>query len=138
MHFTDAELNYLGSQRLGRLATVDARGFPQNSPVSFRYNPGAGTVDIGGRALGQSRKYRNVKVNPRVSLVVDDIASLQPWVVRAIEIRGYAEALEGESPLLPHFSGELIRIRPERIIAWGIEPDAPGMRARSVGRDPAA
>ena len=44
--FTDAELGYLGSQRLGRLATVDAEGAPQNNPVGFRYNPALATLDI--------------------------------------------------------------------------------------------
>lgn len=33
--FTDAELTYLRGQRLGRLATVDAAGAPQNNPVGF-------------------------------------------------------------------------------------------------------
>ena len=37
--FTDAELAYLSSQRLGRLATVDVDGAPQNNPVGFGYNP---------------------------------------------------------------------------------------------------
>ena len=59
--FTDAQINYLNSQRLGRLATIDANGNPQNNPVGFRYNPELGTIDIGGRNLAESRKYRNLR-----------------------------------------------------------------------------
>ena len=49
MTFTQTQLDYLASQQLGRLATVHpATGMPQNSPVSFSYNPTTGTVDIVG------------------------------------------------------------------------------------------
>jgi nitroimidazol reductase NimA-like FMN-containing flavoprotein (pyridoxamine 5'-phosphate oxidase superfamily) len=48
MKLTDAQLAYLATQRLGRLATADSHGAPQNNPVSFRYNPDLGTIDIGG------------------------------------------------------------------------------------------
>lgn len=136
MLFTEAEQIYLGSQTLGRLATVAPDGFPQNNPVSFRYNPETGTIDIGGRALGQSRKYRNVLTNPRVSLIVDDIVSMRPWQVRAIEIRGSAEALKDQPPPMPYFSGEVIRIHPARIITWGIEPGEAELQARTVSSDP--
>jgi pyridoxamine 5'-phosphate oxidase family protein len=36
--FTAAEIAYLQSQRLGRLATVNAKGDLHVVPVSFRYN----------------------------------------------------------------------------------------------------
>jgi len=124
MPLTDAQLAYLASQRLGRLATVDPGGAPQNNPVSFRYNPELGTIDVGGRAMGASRKFRNVTVNPRVAFVIDDIASLQPWKVRCVEIRGHAEALTGQSPPAPGFSAEIIRIHPDRVLSFGLD-DAP-------------
>jgi pyridoxamine 5'-phosphate oxidase family protein len=130
--FTPAERNYLGTQRLGRLATVDRDGSPQNNPVGFQYNPSTGTIDIHGRNLGETRKFRNVQANGRVAFVVDDIASLQPWVVRGIEIRGRAEALVEQTPSRAYFSPEVIRIHPEQIFSWGIEPDADGMRKRAV------
>jgi pyridoxamine 5'-phosphate oxidase family protein len=34
--FSDAEIDYLGSQRLGRLATVGHDGMPHVVPVAFR------------------------------------------------------------------------------------------------------
>lgn len=124
MKFTEEQISYLGSQRLGRLATVDASGAPQNNPVGFRYNPELGTIDIGGRNLGASRKFRNLSRNNRVAFVVDDIFSVSPWRVRMVEIRGHAEALSGETPLMQGMSDELIRVYPDRIISFGLTPDA--------------
>src|SRR6266446_4091379 len=115
--FTDAELAYLSSQRLGRLATVAPDGAPQNNPVGFRYNDALGTVDIFGYNLGASRKFRNLRTNAHVALVVDDIASVDPWVVRGIEIRGVAQALDGVGTPGAALSRQVIRIHPRRIIA---------------------
>ena len=113
---------YLHSQRLGRLATVDADGAPQNNPVGFRYNAELGTIDIGGRNMGASRKFRNLARNPKVAFVVDDIASVQPWRVRCVEIRGRADALRDQAGQPPGFSAEIIRVYPERVISFGLDP----------------
>lgn len=122
--FTEAELDYLNSQPLGRLATLGPDGGPQTRPVGFHVNPQLGTIDIGGHDLGTSRKYRNIQVDPRVSFVVDDLASIQPWRPRGIEIRGRAEALPAGGPVREGFSSELIRIHPERVLGWGLDSDA--------------
>src|SRR5215471_9653431 len=90
MSFTEAELAYFAGQRLGRLATVDARGAPQNNPVGYHVHDD-GTIDIYGLAMADTRKWRNVAANPHVALVVDDLASTDPWTVRGVEIRGSAE-----------------------------------------------
>lgn len=113
---------YLQSQRLGRLATVDSGGSPQNNPVGFRYNAELGSIDIGGRNMGASRKFRNLAGNPKVAFVVDDIASVQPWRVRCVEIRGRAEALREQAGQQPGFSAEIIRVYPERVISFGLDP----------------
>ncbi|WP_280418646.1 PPOX class F420-dependent oxidoreductase [Nocardia carnea] len=118
--FTPEHLDYLAGQRLGRLATVAPDGSPQNNPVGFRYNPELGTIDIAGWNMGRSRKFRNLAKNARVAFVVDDIASVQPWRVRCLEIRGIAEALTGTDTYIGTEPGELIRIHPERVIAFGI------------------
>lgn len=119
--FSSSELAYLSTQRLGRLATVDRSGTPQNSPVSFRVVDGA--VLIRGFDLGSSRKFRNARDHGRVSFVVDDIVSIEPWRVRAVEIRGAAETLTDVDPppTMPYVSREEIRIRPERIVSWGLD-----------------
>ena len=57
-HFTPTELDYLNSQKLGRLATLDADGAPNNVPVGFRYNAELDTIDIGGYKLLESKKSK--------------------------------------------------------------------------------
>lgn len=118
MVFTESEITYMAGQRLGRLATVqEGSGVLQVSPVGFAYNPTTETIDIAGFNLTKSQKFRNVARNGRAAFVVDDLASVEPWRVRCIEIRGDAEAIE--NPDAP-----LIRLHPKRVIAFGIdEPD---------------
>lgn len=128
--FSEVELEYLAGQRLGRLATVDARSAPQNSPVGFSV-AGDGSVVIGGIDMGRSRKFRNVEGNHRVALVVDDIASVDPWRVRGVEIRGIADAENDVEPGQPYLSREQIRIHPERIISWGLDQPEPAAGDRS-------
>jgi pyridoxamine 5'-phosphate oxidase family protein len=132
--FTSAEIDYLQSQRLGRLATVGPDGQPHVVPVAFRYNPDQDTVDIGGHGgFAKRKKFRDVRRNRRVAFVVDDVASVQPWTPRGIEIRGEAEVLEtGGQKILPGFDPEMFRIRPRRIVSWGIDGDAFQANARSV------
>jgi pyridoxamine 5'-phosphate oxidase family protein len=119
MSFTQAELDFLATQHLGRLATVSPEGQVQNSPVGFFVNDGV--ITIGGHGLGKSKKFRNIEAGCTVAFVVDELASINPWVVRGIEIRGTAEALLGQEPPLPGFSPELIRISPGKIISWGLD-----------------
>lgn len=118
--FTTTQLDYLRGQLLGRLATVRPDGTPQNNPVGFRIDP-EGRVLVAGRDLGRSQKFRNVQRQPAVSFVVDDLASTRPWRPRMIEIRGRAEALTEVEPWGPGYSAELIRITPEKVIAFGLE-----------------
>jgi pyridoxamine 5'-phosphate oxidase family protein len=121
MSFTDTEINYLATQRLGRLATVQPNGSPQVSPVGFRYNASTQTIDIGGYNMAASRKFRNVADHGRVAFVVDDIASIQPWRVRCLEIRGHAEAIDASAGSATELDGAIIRIHPSRIISFGID-----------------
>lgn len=119
----DDELAYLRRRRpgrLARLATVDAEGRPQNNPVGYFVRDN-GTLDIAGLAMGTTRKWRNIAGNPHVSLVVDDVASTDPWRVRGVEIRGTAEQVVGPHEYGERLSEELIRIRPYRIVSWGLE-----------------
>lgn len=126
--FTEAELKYMQTQRLGRLATVNAQGEPQVAPVSFRYNPELDTIDIGGHNMGQSQKFRNIARNGLASFVIDDV--LPSWKPRCLEIRGRAEALgEGGQTVMPQFSSEIIRLKPRRIIFFdSTDPDSSSRR----------
>jgi pyridoxamine 5'-phosphate oxidase family protein len=120
--FTDAELRYLtGGRQLGRLATVGADGTPHVVPVAFIYNAARETIDITGRDLERTKKFRDIARSGRAAIVVDDLASVDPWHPRGIEIRGRGEAIALPTPL--------IRIHPERIVSWGLEAQP---SARSV------
>lgn len=120
--FSEEQLAYLRTQRLGRLATVDAAGAPQNNPVGFVLDE-HGRLVIGGLAMGSTRKFRNVGRNPDVAFVVDDIASLDPWRVRGVEVRGTAEALTDVDPPMRGMSREVIRITPSWIGSWGLSDE---------------
>ncbi|MFE4454869.1 PPOX class F420-dependent oxidoreductase [Streptomyces sp. NPDC056796] len=118
--FTDAQRAYLTGQRLGRMATVDPSGQPQANPVGF-FLQDDDTVLVGGHHMGASKKWRNLRANPRISLVVDDLASVDPWKPRFVEIRGTAELLTGSDALGPGFSPEVIRIHPHAVHSWGVD-----------------
>jgi pyridoxamine 5'-phosphate oxidase family protein len=120
--FTPAEISYLQSQRLARIATAGSNGQPHVVPVSFRYNPDRDTIDVGGHDFSKRKKYRDVQQNPRVAIVIDDLVSVNPWTVRGMEIRGEAEILaDGGQAFGLGFESAMFRITPKRIVSWGIE-----------------
>lgn len=149
MTFTTLEIDFMKQADLGRLATIQPDGTPQNSPVGFTYNEQLGTIDIAGYEMAKSRKYRNLADNDRVALVVDDITprdplrtrgaiqpertrgAIQPERVRCLEIRGTAvQAEDGGRPI--------IRVTPRRVISFGIddqetEPHQLVAHVRNVG-----
>jgi pyridoxamine 5'-phosphate oxidase family protein len=131
--FTEKEIEYLRSQRLARLATADLRGAPHVVPLGFRVAEDGAAIEIGGRSFAGSVKYRNIKSNPQVAIVVDDLASVDPWTPRGIEIRGIAQLHEGDGRGVGPGASELpwARIIPERVVSWGIDA-TPGRQARSV------
>jgi pyridoxamine 5'-phosphate oxidase family protein len=126
--FSEAEIDYLGSQRLGRLATVGHDGMPHVVPVAFRYNPEADSIDIGGHDFAKRKKFRDVGRTGVAALVVDDV--LPPWQPRAVEVRGGAITLDtGGKAIMDGFDDPIIRITPTRIVSWGLQD---GFQARSV------
>ena len=133
MRFTDVQIAYLTSQRLGRLATVGPDGMPHVVPTGYRYNLELGTIDVGGDNFASRKKYRDALRHPKIAFVVDDIASVSPWRVRGIEIRGQVQVLEtGGTELGPGFAPQMFRITPQRIIGWGLE----GPAARTSAQTP--
>jgi pyridoxamine 5'-phosphate oxidase family protein len=134
---TKAEIEYLTGQQLGRLATIQPDGSPQVKPVGFSYNPELGTIDITGFGMSGSQKFRNVSRDGRAALVVDDIASVRPWRVRFLEIRGSAEAVPSAQGSDGDPDTALIRIRPRRVLSFGVEeppgePHQTRLRARDI------
>jgi pyridoxamine 5'-phosphate oxidase family protein len=122
--FTDVELDYLHERvvgRLARIATVGADGTPHVVPVGWSHNPDLDTIDVGGRNNETSKKFHDVARTGRAAIVIDDLASTDPWRPRGIEVRGRAETVDDGRPL--------IRIHPERVRSWGLGAES---SARSV------
>lgn len=121
MIFTPAELDYLASQHIGRLATVSPDGQVQNNPTNFRVDADTGIVSIRGGALETSKKFRNIQAGSTVAFVVDDLATIDPWAPRGIEIRGTAVARTDLEPPRPGMSRGIIEITPARIVSWNLD-----------------
>jgi pyridoxamine 5'-phosphate oxidase family protein len=130
--FTDLEIEYLAGQRLGRIATVGPDGQPHVVPTSFRYNAEHDVIDVGGLRMSQTKKLRDVQRSGRASIVIDDV--LPPWQPRMIEVRGTAEVVpSGGKAFGERFEDTIVRIRPTRIVAFGIDSGDTSSNARSVG-----
>jgi pyridoxamine 5'-phosphate oxidase family protein len=129
--FTEKELVYLAGQRLGRIATVGLDGQPHVVPTSFRYNAEYDAIDVGGLRMSQTKKLRDVQRTGRASIVIDDV--LPPWQPRMIEVRETAAVIpSGGKALNERFEDTIVRIRPARIISFGIDPgDKPSARSVS-------
>jgi pyridoxamine 5'-phosphate oxidase family protein len=120
--FAPAEIAYLQGQRLGRLATLGAKGDLHVVPVGFRYNPAHDTIDIGGHNFTTSKKYRDALRHGRVAFVVDDV--LPPWKPRFLEVRGTVQAAStGGTEIVPNFAPEILRITPTYIVSFGVNDD---------------
>lgn len=116
--FTPAEVEYLRSQPLMRFASASPDGRPDVAPVVFEID--GDDVLTAGFDITHTVRYRNIQANSRVSVVVDDLASVEPWSPRGIKIIGNAviEDVDGS----PRF-----RISPSVIISWAINDTTPGI-----------
>ena len=119
------ETDYLKTQRLARLASVSPKGQPEVSPVGFEWDGKyfyIGTHDPS--FFPMTQRYKNIsRGNARVSLVVDDLESVDPWKVRGIKFLGKAEIVERTGRF---GQGKYIRIAPQVSVSWGIEPAKEG------------
>ncbi|HEY2266832.1 MAG TPA: PPOX class F420-dependent oxidoreductase [Streptosporangiaceae bacterium] len=129
--FTELEIEYMAGQRLGRIATVGADGQPHVVPTTFRYNADEDAIDVGGMRMSTTKKTRDIQRTGRASIVIDDV--LPPWSPRMIEVRGTAEVIAtgGKATFGDNFEDTVVRIRPTRIVAFGIDP-GDSASARSV------
>jgi pyridoxamine 5'-phosphate oxidase family protein len=125
MLFSEAETNYLKTQRLARVATASSKGVPEVSPVGFEFDGkyfwiGSHSQDI----FLRTRRYRNITSgNKRVSIVIDDLASVNPWRPRGIKVSGIADLMEHDGIF---GNGKYFRITPKVTVSWGIEPQVEG------------
>jgi len=114
--FTDSELEYLAGQRLARLATASDEGQPDVSAVGFSVD--GDTVVSSGLDLTKTVRYRHLRANPRATVVVDDLASVDPWRPRGVKVRGRATLEDDDGK-------PRIRIVPDTVWSWGINEGAP-------------
>lgn len=116
--FTAAELEYLAAQPLMRFATASPTGKPDVAPVVFEVD--GDDIVTAGFDITHTVRYRNVLANPRAVLVVDDLATVDPWSPRGVKIIGRAAIEEVDGA--PRF-----RISPEVVISWAINDTTPGI-----------
>lgn len=126
--FTPAEIEYLRSQPLMRFASASSNGRPDVAPVVFEVD--GDDILTAGFDITHTVRYRNIQTNPRVSVVIDDLASINPWSPRGVKVIGSAVIeMVDDSPRF--------RISPDVIISWAINDTTPGipkMERRKVGR----
>ena len=139
-NFSEAEIAFIASQRLGRLATVGPGGMPHVAPVAVFYDPETDAlvigadVEYGEEVMVTSKKFRDAQRHPQAAVVIDVPSP------RILEVRGDAEThLEGGEEVgrrlgTPfRFNRAWMRIRPRRIVAVGIDSDGFPPSARNVG-----
>jgi len=115
--FSEQERAFLQAQPLARIATVATDGQPTVDVVGFEFD--GARFYIGGHSVQATRKYKNVVAgNTKVSLVIDDLKSLQPWQPRGIRVHGIAEVAQRNGHL---GAGSYLVITPEVSWSWGIE-----------------
>ena len=112
--FTDAEITYLASQRMARLATASLSGQPDVAAVTFGLD--GDTIVSGGFDITKTVRYGHLLKNQRAVIVIDDLATVDPWSPRGVKVRGTAAIEEARG-------GLRIRIVPEVIWSWGINHD---------------
>jgi pyridoxamine 5'-phosphate oxidase family protein len=106
----------------------------------FGLFPDSATLVIGSTGeMAKSKKFRDAQAHPDVALVIDDLASMDPWTPRGLEIRGRAEThIDGGRAIGKRlgarfpFDDAWIRIHPQRIRAWGIDADTYRQSSRAV------
>jgi pyridoxamine 5'-phosphate oxidase family protein len=130
--FTDQECEFIRSQGIGRLATVGPGGQPDVVPVAVEFDGEHFWVG-GPGAVAQTRKFRNVAAgSTRVSIVFDDLLSMDPFVARGIRVYGEAEQpFERVGMVGP---GTYMRIAPTTSWSWNLAGEPAGEEWYSVAR----
>jgi pyridoxamine 5'-phosphate oxidase family protein len=133
--FTDKELEKLRGAGLARIATVGPDGQPHVVPLTYVVNEAEGAVDVGGFGFGTSKKWRDAVRNQKITFLLDESSGGEAY---GIELRCTAEVHEagGEdiNPRFPGFDPQFLRLRPHRIVTWGVAvPSSESTAAR--GRD---
>ena len=133
--FTDKELAKLRAAGLARIGTVGPDGQPHVVPLTYTLNEAEDAIDVGGFGFGSSKKWRDAVRNPKVTFLLDESSGGEAY---GIELRCTAEVHEtggeGINPRFPGFDPQFLRLRPHRIVSWGVEVSSRESTA-AVGRD---
>src|ERR1700730_18301375 len=100
MVFSDAELEFLRSQRIGRFATVGPSGWPHVAPVMYTVDDD-GTLEFDVDGV----KLRNLAADPRAAIAIDAMGPK-----RGVALQGRAELI----------GPERARLSPVRKFSWGL------------------
>lgn len=130
---------FIAEGRVGRLATADASGQPLVVPICYAFDGASlfSAIDAKPKRPGPRglRRIRNIRENPRVSVVIDRYD--EDWTqLRYVIIQGRAEILtdggdfsRGADLLLAKYpqyrsmglkreAGLMIKVEPARVTAW--------------------
>jgi pyridoxamine 5'-phosphate oxidase family protein len=125
--FSDDEIAYLQSQPIARLATVNADGQPDVVPVAFELDGSYIWVGGVGPDVARTRKLRNIGAGrSKVSLVFDDLVSMEPFIARALRVYGEAEPPVERVGLVG--PGLYSRITPTVSWSWNLAGEPAGER----------
>jgi pyridoxamine 5'-phosphate oxidase family protein len=119
------EVAFLKTQRLARIATASPRGVPEVSPVSFEFDGRFFWIGSHNQSIFfRTQRYRNITGgNNRVSLVIDDLQSVDPWRPRGLKVSGTAQVMDHNGIF---GKGRYFRITPRVSVSWGIEKPKEG------------
>lgn len=129
--FTESQLKFVDSPRIGRLGTTNNDGTPHITPVWYRFDGGAFLV----LTERGSRKHRNIERDPRVAFCIDE--DRPPYHTVLVSARVAVEDAPGREwreALAIHYLGEeagkrytaenvhpnniMLRIVPEKVSGW--------------------
>ena len=128
---------FIATARLGRLATADRAGQPLVVPFCYAWDGEAlvSAIDAKPKRVGDLKRVRNIRENPKVSIVIDHYD--EDWRrLRWVIIQGLAEILTagrdfaaGVDLLLSKYpqyhgmglsrdGGTMIKVRPGKVLQW--------------------
>jgi len=135
MYSSPSVQNYLGGQRLGRLATITNDGLPHIVAVAFVNNE----TNLYFSTFTETKKVRNIRGNRNVAFIVDDSGGSAGWRYVTVEGCGYIITEQEEFDRVRDMlcdkypvylsdewaikgkSHTLIRIEPKKVLTANIE-----------------
>jgi nitroimidazol reductase NimA-like FMN-containing flavoprotein (pyridoxamine 5'-phosphate oxidase superfamily) len=134
MKLTKAEKDFMQSMRVMRVATVDSDGVPHNVPVC----PVLDKDRIYFGTEREARKIRNIKANPRVTVVLDEYTEAWDYlrgvmiqgkarIVTAAEFRRLRKQIYAKYPqyeseaALGERDSVIVEVKPDKKFSWGLK-----------------